>query len=229
MTRMPRIAFVLLLGSVLAPGLAGCGLTPGTGTTPSTSAQAASTSRPTVPAIDVQALAKVKSSLGAMDYGVVSESKNTATQALYQYNDLRNQWLATYDNNAKDNLEQQMLGVLTQAASTIEGYTNGGCCDTDNQAIYSMASNALNEYNSLRNQWMSTYDVNQKRNLVNQMLVDLTGAIQSINQYTPVAGPSPYNPNPYNPYNPSPYNPNPYNPYNPNPYNPYGSSAPQVQ
>ncbi|MBU6428686.1 MAG: hypothetical protein KGR26_06745 [Cyanobacteria bacterium REEB65] len=193
MVRMTRAALALALASFLAPSLAGCGTAPGSNALdPSTSAQAV-TNRPIVPSVDLAALAQTRSGLSAKDVGTVSEAKSLATNALYEYNNLRNEWLSTYDDTQRDNIEQEMLQVLTSADSDIRNATNNGCCDSDNQYLFSISNSSLEQYSSLDSEWSSTWDVNQRRQIANQMLVVLTQALMQINNYVPTS-------NPYNPY-----------------------------
>lgn len=137
--------------------------------------------RPTPPAVALQRLAVPAS---ARDYGQLQQIQNDATNALYSYMNLVNQWNSTPSQSQKDQLEQQMLTVLTSGCKRVQYDAQQDAYDSQAQQAENTATQALYQYSSLRNEWSSTSDVNSQRQIVNQMLQELTSALKQVQYET---------------------------------------------
>jgi len=124
--------------------------------------------------------------VSSADYVSVTQAQQQATDALYQYNDLLNTWEQTNSDIQKDQIENQMLNVLTQALQSIQQTVSSGY-GYDARQVYNIAGDALTQYQSLELQWQQAYTLQQKRQIVNNMLTLLTGACKQIQAVQPQA------------------------------------------
>lgn len=131
--------------------------------------------------------ASATGSVKAKDYYSTNNAHQIANSALGQYNGLRNQWLRTSDNAQKDHIEDQMLVVLSGAIGQVENAVSAeaGASGYDATEIYNLADNASNQYESLRQQWAATQDINQQRIISNQMQTILVHALEQIRSVQP--------------------------------------------
>ena len=118
----------------------------------------------------------------AKDYYSVTNAQSIASNALYQYNDLRNQWLAANDDSQKDQIEDQMLAVLSQGLGNVRSAVSAesGANGYDSREVFNIADEAISQYNSLREEWAQTTDVNQQREIANQMETLMVNALQQV-------------------------------------------------
>ena len=117
----------------------------------------------------------------------VTTAQNDAYAALSQYNNLRNQWLAAYDDQTKDNIDDQMLVVLSQGLGQVRQDVSGnaGAAGWDSRQVYNIADSAISQYEGLRQQWAQTNDINQQRVISNRMQTIMVNALQQIEGVTP--------------------------------------------
>ena len=155
------IAFAALALALSAP-LTGCGTTPAaTGLQNKTAATAQ-----------------------AKDYSSVTRAQQVATDALYRYDSLRDQWQRAYNDSEKDRIEQDMLNVLTRASSDVRQTASNGS-GYDARRVYDIADRAIDRYESLRYRWQQAYGDREKRELVNDMLTVLTAALKEVQRVRP--------------------------------------------
>jgi len=121
-------------------------------------------------------------SVSAKDYYSVSNAQRIASNGLYQYNDLRNQWISAYSDQQKDQIEDQMIVVLSGALGNVRQAVSAdaGASGYDAAQVYNVADQAINQYEGLRQQWANTNDVNQQRWIANQMETVMTNALQQV-------------------------------------------------
>ncbi|MBI6545604.1 MAG: hypothetical protein HY692_02345, partial [Cyanobacteria bacterium NC_groundwater_1444_Ag_S-0.65um_54_12] len=146
---------------LLSTGLAGCGTVPGgTAGTP------------------LQVAAQ-NNQVSTSNHSTVRRAVQIAQDALYRYDDLRDQWLRSSNDREKDRIEQRMLDTLTNAVSRIRTEASGGY-GWDARQVYDVADRAISRYESLRRQWQNTSSDRERRELVNSMLTVLTDALKEI-------------------------------------------------
>lgn len=121
----------------------------------------------------------------------VTTAQNDAYAALSQYNNLRNQWLAAPDDQSKDNIDDQMLVVLSQGLGQVRNAVSGnaGAAGYDSRQVYNIADAAISQYEGLRQQWAMTNDINQQRVISNQMQTIMVNALEQVENVAPY---SPY-------------------------------------
>ncbi|MBM3270650.1 MAG: hypothetical protein FJZ01_23705 [Candidatus Sericytochromatia bacterium] len=122
---------------------------------------------------------KTASTATAQDYSSVSRAKQIATDALYRYDSLRDDWQRAYNDSEKDRIEQSMLNVLTRAASDVRQTASYGS-GYDARRVYDIADRAIRKYEDLRYRWQQAYGDREKRELINDMLVVLTQALKDV-------------------------------------------------
>lgn len=167
-----KLASVLVGIALASSMLAGCGLSP-----------VASVSNSSHGAVQ------------AKDYYSVTRAQQAASNTLYSYNDLRDQWLRAYSDEQKDSIEDQMLVVLSQGIGDVRAAVGAeaGASGYDASQVFNIADSAISQYESLRYQWSNTHDLNQQRWISNQMQTLLVGALQDVQNVRPG---SPYLPMP---------------------------------
>ncbi len=172
------------MATMLAPTLAGCGSQAGVATPASTASKTApqAASRPSIPALDRAKLETAKSGISASSYYTVDRARRRASDALWRYQDLREDWQRAWSDDEKDRIEQRMLSVLTQAGSDIRSMTHSSW-DYDDRRLNELMNSMLDEYEYLRRDWLNTWDIRRKREIVNQMLIELTRGLQEVSNY----------------------------------------------
>lgn len=166
---MARKIVALAALALTLSGLAGCGS--GIGTT--------------------QLQASSNQQTEAKDYYSVNRARQIATDALYRYDGLRDDWQRAYSDREKDRIEQEMLNVLTRAISDIRRTASNGS-GYDARRVYDIADRAIDRYEDLRYRWQQAYSDREKRELVNDMLVELTRALKDVQRVRPSSGGWPY-------------------------------------
>lgn len=182
MTRTARLSLGLLFAAALAPTLAGCGATPLSIAATSSQDQAVKANRPTIPNLDRSALTTAKSGISATSYWTVDRARRSASNALYRYQDLREDWQRAWSDDEKDRIEQRMLNTLVGAGSDIRNITSGSYDYDDRQINYQIES-TLRRYEDLRRQWQWEHDLNRQREIINTMLVELTRGLQDVQNF----------------------------------------------
>lgn len=180
MSRTARLSLILL-AATLAPTLGGCGSVAG-GSTPATASTAAQASRPSIPALDRAKLQTTKAGISASSYYTVDRARRRASDALWRYQDLRDDWQRAWSDDEKDRIEQRMLSTLTDAGSDIRRMTSSSW-DYDERRINDIVDRMLDEYEYLRRDWQNEWDIRRKREIVNRMLVELTRGIQQVSEF----------------------------------------------
>ena len=115
----------------------------------------------------------------AQDYYSVNRAKQIATDGLYRYDSLRDAWQRAYSDSEKDRIEQEMLNVLTRAASDVRRAASNGS-GYDARRVYDIADRAIQSYENLRYRWQQAYGDREKRELINEMLTDLTRGLKEV-------------------------------------------------
>ncbi|MBM3267308.1 MAG: hypothetical protein FJZ01_06640 [Candidatus Sericytochromatia bacterium] len=179
MSRTARLSLILLAATI-APTLAGCGSTAGIAT-PANSAGKTQTqaARPSIPTLDRAKLQSTKDGISASSYYTVDRARRRASDALWRYQDLREDWQRAWSDDEKDRIEQRMLVVLTDGGTDIRRMT-ANSWDYDDRRLNDMAERMLQEYDYLRREWQQTWDTGRKREIVNQMLIVLTRGLQEV-------------------------------------------------
>lgn len=128
-----------------------------------------------------------ETNVSAKDYVTVMRARQIAGDALGQYNVLRDQWLAAYDDRQKDTIENQMLVVLVQGHKDARDAVSAqaGAVGTDSADVFNLADYALEQYDGLRAEWQGTNDVNEQRRISNQMQTIMLEALQNIQKVQP--------------------------------------------
>lgn len=158
---MAKKLLALLAGVVLASSvLSGCG-----GTTPVASGLKATTATET--------------KVDAQSRYTVDRAKRIATDALYRYDNLRDDWQRAYSDYEKDRIEERMLSTLTRAVTDVRQAASGGY-GYESRRVYDIADQAIDRYESLRRRWQRAWGDRERREIVNDMLVELTAALKDI-------------------------------------------------
>lgn len=126
-------------------------------------------------------------SVQAKDYYSVTNAQRIASNALYRYNDLRNDWLAAYSDSQKDRIEDRMLVVLSQAIGDVRLAVSGeaGASGYDAREVFNISDYAISRYENLRRQWDMTNDINTQRWISNEMQTVLVDALQRVMNVQP--------------------------------------------
>ena len=169
----------IALAAAVAFALTGCGahVAPGAATMNAAALAAqskkkAASKRPTPPA-----LKKADSTRQGI---AASNAARACDSALQQYQSLQYQWNAAYDDYTKDQIETQMLNVLHSGLTNTQSITSAQGVDATDRCSYDIADAGLDRYDSRYRQWQSTWDVTQKRYIVNDMLTDMVNTLQQI-------------------------------------------------
>ncbi|HEY9856420.1 MAG TPA: hypothetical protein V6D05_11825 [Stenomitos sp.] len=162
------VAFTALSLALFALG--GCGSTAPTLKTASVVQAQATSTRPAPPKLD--AAQATESYAG-------SEARRIASDTLYRYEDLRRDWFNTSSDYQKDRIEQQMITVLVGGLQDVQHATYGSYT-TDARRLYDVATRALERNDGLRRDWQYAYGDREKRQIVNDQLTVLTGALMDI-------------------------------------------------
>jgi hypothetical protein len=183
MSRSIRLTAGLLMAAALVSTLAGCGASTAGVATPAKAAHSApAASRPQIPTVDVKAVQKATSGISASSYWTVDRARRRASDSLYRYSDLRNDWQNAWSDDEKDRIEQRMLTVLTNGAVDVRNITSGSW-DHDDRYLNNIVNRAIDQYENLRQEWLREWDIRRKRELVNDMLLELTRALQDVSNY----------------------------------------------
>jgi hypothetical protein len=130
---------------------------------------------------------KTATTAQAKDYQSVTRAQQIATDALYRYDGLRDDWQRAYSDAEKDRIEQSMLNTLTRAASDVRQTASYGH-GYDARRVYDIADRAISRYEDLRYRWQQAYGDREKRELVNDMLTVLTRALKDVQKVRPSWG-----------------------------------------
>lgn len=182
MSRTARLMSAVLLAATLGSTLAGCGAGANVATPATPKQTAAKAARPELPSLDRTALKSTQDGISASSYYTVDRARRSASNALWRYQDLRDDWQRAWSDDEKDRIEQRMLSVLTRAGSDIRNMTSGSW-DHDDRQINYIADRMLDEYEYLRRQWQSEWSIDRKREIINAMLVELTRGLKQVSDY----------------------------------------------
>ncbi len=182
MSRTARLTSAVLLAVTLGSTLAGCGAGSNFASPAAQKQTTAKAVRPELPSLDRTALTKTKDGISASSYYTVGRARRSASNALWRYQDLREDWQRAWSDDEKDRIEQRMLSVLTSAGSDIRSMTSSSW-DNDDRQINSITDRMLNNYEYLRRQWLNEWSVDRKREIINQMLVELTRGLRDVSDY----------------------------------------------
>lgn len=160
------IAFIAF--SLVLSALVGCGATAPSLTSQSTEQVRAAARRPNPPTLTTAAMERAS-----------SQVRRLAGDALYRYEDLRREWLATPSDWEKDRIEQQMVTVLSNGLQDVRRATYSSYAG-DARRVHELATRTLERHESLRRDWQYAYGDREKRLIVNEMLTLLTGALMDI-------------------------------------------------
>jgi hypothetical protein len=109
----------------------------------------------------------------AKDFATVDKARHTAARTRIAYDDMRQRWLATNDQQTKDKLDEQMIAVLVQGLGAVRSILSGS---PDKDSRYTdIADKALSQYQPLHQQWAATQDITQRRDIITKiqwLLVD---------------------------------------------------------
>lgn len=121
------------------------------------------------------------------DYYSVTNAQRIASNALYRYNDLRNDWLAAYSDSQKDRIEDRMLVVLSQAIGDVRLAVSdeAGASGYDAREVFNISNYAISRYEALRRQWDMTNDINTQRWISNEMQTVMVDALQRVQTVQP--------------------------------------------
>lgn len=182
MSRTARLMSAVLLAATLGSTLAGCGAGGSVATPAAPKENAAKAARPQLPSLDRTALTKTKDGISSSSYYTVDRARRSASNALWRYQDLREDWQRAWSDDEKDRIEQRMLSVLTSAGTDIRSMT-ANSWDNDDRQINYIADRMLDNYEYLRRQWLNEWSVDRKRYIVNDMLVELTRGLKEVSDY----------------------------------------------
>jgi hypothetical protein len=130
---------------------------------------------------DRKAPPKVAAKAGLVRQGfAASQASQACDNALQQYQNLTYQWNNAWSDYDKDQIETQMLQVLHDGLNATQSITSAQGVDAADRRSYDIADQGLNRYDSSYSQWSATWDVNQKRYIVNNMLTDMVNTLQQI-------------------------------------------------
>ncbi|HEY9854365.1 MAG TPA: hypothetical protein V6D05_01420 [Stenomitos sp.] len=160
----PMLVALVMASSVLA----GCGATPGA-TTGIKSAQ-------TTDAVEGQ------------DFWSVSRAKKIATDALGQYDRLRDRWLRAYTDAEKDRIEDDMLVILSRGIADVRDSVSAeqGGTGYNARQVFDLADRACQRYEDLRDQWAHTNNLDRQREISNQMqtlIVDALNQVKRVSRF----------------------------------------------
>lgn len=162
------VAFTAL--SLALSALVGCG-----STGPSLKTKTAVVARATATRTAPPTLAASK----ATENYSSSEARRIAADALYRYEDLRRDWFNTGSDWEKDRIEQQMVTVLSNGLTDVRHATYSSY-SSDARRHYDIATRALQRQDTLRRDLQYAYGDREKRQIVNEMLTVMTGALMEI-------------------------------------------------
>ena len=130
---------------------------------------------------DRKAPPKLPAKAGLVHQGfAASQAAQACDSALQQYQSLSYQWSTAWSDYDKDQIESQMLAVLHDGLTSTQSITSAQGVDAADRRSYDIADQGLNRYDSSYSQWSAAWDVNQKRNIANGMMVDMTNTLQQI-------------------------------------------------
>ena len=189
---MTKLTLNAATAAILAAGLlAGCGThvapTAGNSAAFMASAQSAKGAR-TVKAhkgpkasANRKAPPTIPAKSGLVRQGIAaSQASQACDSALQQYQSLTYQWQQAWSDTDKDNIETEMLNVLHQGLTSTQSITSANGVDMADRRSYDIADQGLNRYDASYSQWQSTWDINQKREIINGMLNDMVSTLQQI-------------------------------------------------
>jgi hypothetical protein len=188
---MTRLTLHVAAAALLAASLlSGCGshVAAATGVNPASAFSAESKKSAKTPAhkgakasATRKAPPKLPAKAGLVRQGfAASQASQACDSALQQYQGLTNEWTAAWSDYDKDQIESQMLAVLHQGLTSTQSITSAQGVDAADRRSYDIADQGLNRYDSQYSQWSATWDLNQKRNIANDMMVDMTNTLQQI-------------------------------------------------
>jgi hypothetical protein len=175
-------AAALLAASLLS----GCGthVAAATGTVASSALSAQSktaTHKGAKASADRKAPPKLDAKSGLVRQGfAASQAAQACDNALQQYQGLTYQWSSAWSDYDKDQIETQMLNVLHSGLTSTQSITSAQGVDAADRRSYDIADQGLNRYDAAYSQWSATWDINQKRYIVNGMLTDMVNTLQQI-------------------------------------------------
>lgn len=173
------LATLCLASSVLA----GCGTVPMAGMSPagetSAKSQAANAQRPLPPAVVLAADALTEGDAIVDASYEVDRARRIASDTLYRYDVLLRDWKRAYSDYEKDRIESRMLDELIAGLKDVQRAVSSGSGRSARE-VYDVADRALDRYDSLRRDWSRAYTDRERRYIVNDMLVALTGAHKDI-------------------------------------------------
>lgn len=167
--RMTTTRWTALPALALALALVGCGSAGPSIREASRGTVQAQAQRPTPPRLEADGSTETTR----------SEARRIAADTLLRYDDLRRDWFNATSDWAKDRIEQQMVTVLSDGLADVRRATYSSYA-SDARRIYEVASRALERHASLRRDWQYAYGDREKRQIVNQMLTVLTGALMDV-------------------------------------------------
>lgn len=125
--------------------------------------------------------------VSAKDYVTVKNAQAVATKSLDKYSVLRDRWSSAYSDSEKDQLEDEMIVVLLQGLTDARYAVSSeaGAVGTDANDAYNVADFAIERYEGLRQAWAGTNDVNQQRQIANQMQTIMLEALKEVQRVQP--------------------------------------------
>lgn len=179
---MARKSLMALASLTLAASvLAGCGTSSLPGVTQTgnqaVAGQSASAQRLAPPKVDLTEAAQADSIVDLTDG--VDRARRIASDSLYRYDGLLRDWERAYSDYEKDRIEERMLTALIDGLKDAQRAVSSGYGYQARQ-VYDIADRALDRYDDLRSDWRRAYSDRERREIVNDMLVTLTGALKDI-------------------------------------------------
>lgn len=123
----------------------------------------------------------------AKDYYSVRDAQRIASNALRNYDYLREEWMRAYSDAEKDRVEDRMIVTLHRGITDVQRAVSdeAGASGPDSRHIFDIADYAIRQYEGLRREWSYTSSIQRKREIANEMMGLLIDALKRVKTVSP--------------------------------------------